>query len=587
MRDIYATTMQLVHLAGGDAFETAAERALAWAWRVDRAMPNLLEEPAGRTPADARPDDTVVSWWSVPQGQARALELRLRHPDSVEETLTWLATITISDIEGATRATLRLERGASVHILRPWSLELRAPALVLEFMSTPLLAYAGSLELSPRPRILTTDGIESFVRDVLEAEGRALPILVASSGMYAPFVDTLARALAGLVQIVRAENTEVDDALRRRLASSGYVVPTGGLRLYWPGFGSPGSPRRHPYWTAAEIRRGRESGKSVLKHLINILAPISTGRVPADPGVLVARREWLKAGLVEERKREAAQRERARDERQRVAQALKAAHDAQDSSKEAEHLREQLIAVRHDLGEVEEERDVAITRAEEAAGNELKIVEESLAIEERSAVLGKLVAQLEDENAAIRSAFKTISDYQARDLETSHDDSGHASDVNVTTWDDLSTGLTELAGPGFVLTPQAESCATDSNRYPHPQTMWDALLALEQVGRAYNELGAELGKRFEDFAFEVGGIDVALQDSSYADDCIFEFDDQTYSRLPHVKIDDAKSPNEVGRIYFALDPDHNRLIVDWFGTKPDRPKASPAVPTPSRSASRY
>jgi len=107
--------------------------------------------------------------------------------------------------------------------------------------------------------------------------------------------------------------------------------------------------------------------------------------------------------------------------------------------------------------------------------------------------------------------------------------------------------------------------------------MWRALRALERVGRRYNELGAELGMRFEDFATEQGGIEVALQDSTYEDACFFEFEGVEYSRLPHVKIDDAKAPNEVGRIYFALDPDRSRLIVDWFGTKPDRPMTRRAV----------
>jgi len=72
------------------------------------------------------------------------------------------------------------------------------------------------------------------------------------------------------------------------------------------------------------------------------------------------------------------------------------------------------------------------------------------------------------------------------------------------------------------------------------------------------------------FASDRGGIEVALRDDDYVD-CWFEHEGVEYQRLPHVKIDDAKPSNEVGRIYFALDAKGKRIIVDWFDTKPDRP----------------
>jgi hypothetical protein len=101
--------------------------------------------------------------------------------------------------------------------------------------------------------------------------------------------------------------------------------------------------------------------------------------------------------------------------------------------------------------------------------------------------------------------------------------------------------------------------------------MWRSLRALERIGRLYNEMGAELGVRFDQFAAEQEGLTIALKDRSY-ENCWFEYDGDWYERVPHVKIDDAKSPNEAGRIYFALDSEGKRIIVDWFGTKPDRPE---------------
>ncbi len=323
VQDVYATTMQLVDVAGGDAFAEACERAMSWAWRIDDPRPDLGVQSRGRLPEGAGAEETTVEWWSVTEGTARALDVRLRHPDSRDTTLEWLTTVTVSDIDGTCRATVRLERGARVHILQPGRLDLRPPAIVADLMRPPLQAYAGTLDLSPGPRMLETRDAGDLVGDVLSAEGRALPILVVSASVWPNFVEALAKALAGLVQIVRLADDAAEIALNDTLRSSGFTLPSGGLRLYWPGFGTEGQPR-HPYWTAPQIAEGRRGrgGRSVVKQLIRLLAPISTGRVPADPGVLRARRAWLLTGVRQQRQRQEAQRERARRQRQKASEAL-------------------------------------------------------------------------------------------------------------------------------------------------------------------------------------------------------------------------------------------------------------------------
>jgi hypothetical protein len=47
----------------------------------------------------------------------------------------------------------------------------------------------------------------------------------------------------------------------------------------------------------------------------------------------------------------------------------------------------------------------------------------------------------------------------------------------------------------------------------------------------------------------------------------FNFDGKTFSRGPHLKLGDHTSPNEVGRVYFAMDSDGERFIVDHVGLK--------------------
>ena len=48
---------------------------------------------------------------------------------------------------------------------------------------------------------------------------------------------------------------------------------------------------------------------------------------------------------------------------------------------------------------------------------------------------------------------------------------------------------------------------------------------------------------------------------------LIEGDGKTHSRLPHLKLGDNTSPNEVGRVYFAMDAEGERFIVDHVGLK--------------------
>jgi hypothetical protein len=570
MRELYATTMQVVHLAGGDAFNVARERALQWAWRVEGSLPDLDERPHGQEPEAPGTGDTVVNWWSSQGATARAVEIRLTHPDGDDPTMQWRSTIIVSEIDQMTRVTLRLQRGATVHVLRPGRMELRAPAVVMDFMRPPLMAYAGTLELVPGTKVLQAGEVAGFVADVLTTSGRALPVLVASSDVPASFTDALARALAGLVQVVRDANVDADDALRDALRAQ--VVPKGGLRLFWPGFGMPEQRAlRNPYWTAIQVREGGRGGRSVLDQLVRLLAPVSTDRVPPDPGMMIARRQSLMSVMKRQREREDAQRERARQQRREVQRAARAARQAM-AGHELPSLYERVEELEDLLQLAEEERDSATKRAQDAAANELRIIEESDELLTRAASLGTEIAQLKAENDNLRDNIRAINEFDHGSDAAEVEERGDEVTENVTSWEEIAAQLEDLEGPGFRLTERAKECANGKSRYPRPDVMWRALRALERVGRTYNEMGAKIGKRFDEFASEVAGIEVAMQDHIYDDDSWFEYDDCWYQRLPHVKVDDAKSPNEVGRIYFGLDGEGQRLIVDWFGTKPDRPR---------------
>jgi hypothetical protein len=560
MQELYATTMQLVHFGGGDPFEVAAQRALAWGCQRTNSAPPDLKESSNGMSGDLR--GASISWTTTQSKKTRAVEIRLVHPDGKDAASHWKVSITITDVEGSTRVTLRVSFGAKVHTLLPSHISLRAPTLAIDLMEPPLLAYAGSMELSSHSKVVKAGSVTALIADQLEAEGRALPILVAAAEVNASLVDTLAKKLAGLVQVVHAADRESDLAFREVLRGSGYTVPRGGLRLFWPGFGTSNKSHRHPYWTAAQLRDGgRGRGPSVLDQLSKLLGPISTARVPADPGLLRVRQEALAERAEAQRQRDEAHRARARRQREAAKQAKEEALSLA-SDERVNYLEERLAEVEALLDQAERERNEADQRAEKAEKEEFAALEEALEHSER-------VERLQTENEALHRNLLTMQRFDGLSENKGESDSVPES---LNTWEEIAQHLEDLEGPGFCLTPQAKGCADGKNRYPHPDVIWESLRALERVGRAYNEMGAELGMRFEQFAVEQAGLDVALQDNTY-EGHYFEYEGEAHSRLPHVKVDDAKAPNEVGRIYFAIDSDGKRVIVDWFGTKPDRPQS--------------
>jgi hypothetical protein len=432
-------------------------------------------------------------------------------------------------------------------------------------MEAPLLAYAGEVELKPHPLVIEASAVRAFMREQLEAEGRALPILVCSSEVDRPLIDAFARGLAGVAQVVRTLDRQTDLELRNVLRPSGYTVPRAGLRLFWPGYGSESQPSRNPYWTAAQLRIGRRpTSRSVLDQLADLLGPISTARVPADPGLLRARQESLVERTEVQKRREEANRKRARRQREAARRAKQEAQSAASDDRVL-HLEERVSEVEALLGQAEAERKDAERRVGLAEKAELAAVEEAIQFSERA-------EKLQEENEDLRRNLQTIQRFEGLKERDKEED---PVPEEIEGWDEIAEHLPDLEGPGFCLTDLAKSCA-DKNRYPHPAAMWKSLRALERVGRAFNEMGAELGMRFDQFASEQEGLVVALKDTSY-EECWFEHEGTWHERLPHVKIDDAKSPNEVGRIYFAIDSEEKRIIVDWFGTKPDRPQTKRGV----------
>jgi hypothetical protein len=136
-------------------------------------------------------------------------------------------------------------------------------------------------------------------------------------------------------------------------------------------------------------------------------------------------------------------------------------------------------------------------------------------------------------------------------------------------WQEVATRIDELMSEAFIFTEQVRN-GLSACGYAYPDRMWSFLDTLAQCAGLFRANNAELGQSFVQWAHENFALTVALHDGRLGEWTDFEYDGHRYSREPHVKIDDGKPFNEVGRIYFAIDGSNKRLIVGHVGLKPYR-----------------
>lgn len=93
--------------------------------------------------------------------------------------------------------------------------------------------------------------------------------------------------------------------------------------------------------------------------------------------------------------------------------------------------------------------------------------------------------------------------------------------------------------------------------YAQVDLMRDSLVVLAQAAVEYRRQACQLGMTPDDWFKQEWTLTLASTDKYMSRNGLdaFQFEGQTYSRLPHLKLGDYTSPNEVGRVYFAMDSD--------------------------------
>jgi hypothetical protein len=133
-------------------------------------------------------------------------------------------------------------------------------------------------------------------------------------------------------------------------------------------------------------------------------------------------------------------------------------------------------------------------------------------------------------------------------------------------WKDVYDNLWRLQTTHFRFTDRARRCCR-SPEYADFRRMWLMLETLSRIATAWARARGSVGKSFTIWARENYGLEIAMSDKAISDAKAdtFTYASVEHSRLPHVKVDDAKAFTECGRIYFARDTADWRFIVDHIG----------------------
>ncbi|MFJ3699989.1 MULTISPECIES: hypothetical protein [Streptomyces] len=447
--------------------------------------------------------DQHVSWLPVTVADG-VRALRMDIGQDLPKGGRFLCQLTASEYGGTTGFRVVMGR-ESGGLLAPATVEeLRPPRSLNSVMQDSGLRCADGLDvITARENSTLTSQLPS-VRDHLFSPGRRLPVLLISSIRTVGPPAVFARKAA------------------RRLAGLAHVVVVSG----WLAFDSfnaglernllprdgarlywPTVEARAPWWGSADLYGDHDA---LLGKLTRLLAPLS----------VVARG------------------------RDRLWEAVRSA--------ETDALLDDLA------GTESEQIDLLKDKLEEERGHLVQLLEQNELLENQVARLeiesANLTAQLE---MATLPTVTEPTDVRRQPIANPDDFSAD--------WD----RWTEESEGALVFTPHAKD-QWGKCEYPYPERMREALDTLSDLAREWRKQRGKLGTSLVSWIGDRTPLVYAPQDEALYRKKLHEFKferTKSWDRQPHIKLDDYTTPDRVGRIYFAIDGDKYRWIVDHVGLK--------------------
>ena len=455
--------------------------------------------------------DSRVSWSTEGTAEVTALVVTVRTEISRSGRADFICVVTIFTEGARTAVRLELGRESLDGVLAPTGIDFfrRPYLLVLLLRDRSLQCWSGPSRVDGRFNWVNPQHTD-FVWEALSADGRLLPILLVdgSDAVGEQLARKAAGELVGLAPVL-AVDARSQHLLADRLDQFGASIPRGGARLDWPELSL-----RHPVFEAdqAPFAAGR---------LLRMLSSVSV----------------TVRGVNQLLRRAEVARRTARNEQ--IAADLAAAKSQDDHSKELEaqarvigELQDEVNQYDSWFKQVEEERDRYKAQAAQAA-------------------YWKYEAERARQSSGVR-----VPDW------------AEAPELDPVDLGDLASYLERQAQGAIIFTRDAHQ-SWKRDDYPHVGVMRDALIALTKAAIEFRRLGCQLGMLPDDWFKHEWELNLASTDQYMSRQRLdsFDFDGKTYSRLPHLKLGDNTSPNEVGRVYFAMDSEGERFIVDHVGLK--------------------
>ncbi|MFJ4679110.1 hypothetical protein [Kitasatospora sp. NPDC088783] len=520
--DVYATS------ASSDPYALLLDHCARWLVPGDdRARGSQWLRKSGAMELPPRFDGSgarSVMWEVEGDGVQDAVRIEMTQPLKDQPAARFVTRITVS--RGPLKAGLRVAMGREV--LDGWLTgpaevkRLAQPGLVGSVLRDPALELTVlGQKADGRYERIQDDAAARVLVDAL-AERTRLPIAIvwpqADQGWQA--ASRLAGHLAGLAQVVTV-NSLVAGIVRR--GAPEVVVPSGGAALIWPSLaGAPLSCSRE------ELEEGR--GEKVRAQWVELLGDVSVTARGTDAGWARARRATQQAAAL--RAEAALIRARQSGDKQQEIEAL---------ATTIEGLREEVALWVGEFEQVEIERD----KYKEEAADAAQALQEARYWRE-------MYEKARSSTVAEADPWERVPPLRARDAAATY-------------------RALEAAAEQRVVFTEAAARTWKNSHYPYLQEMTDYLVRLARA--AVDLYSGEPGRslpQLDDWFAEEHGLTVAMSDQYLKTRRAlreFKFDGKTHDSTPHVKVRDATSPNEVGRIYFALDASVGRLIIDHVGAK--------------------
>ena len=491
--------------------------------RTDHVVPyySLLADGESQlTPAHGRQRDARWEHVAGADTWATRVERRDVAPDGVE----FITRLTVGDAPDGVTVRISMARESRATGLTPTTLPtLHQPAIVAALVEDPRLHVSVDGQVQDGRYLQVRSPEETALLAQALKQRKRLPILLLHSRTLEAQA-TARRCASRLVGLVRVVTMDYRATRHLRTLEPVADVPYSGGLLVWADLSSPPLP--------VPTEQINNPDRDVLRAaLMSRIAPLSVFTRGVDTAYRTARR-----AASAERNSEAA---------------AASAEAAQSGT-----IEEQLEAVTL-------ERDRA--REMETFATEECAKAEALA-QERADEIERLTAQVEQLTLASRFMHASHPPDDAPEEKTLDNTPAELEVADGTSLEKLCQHLERAVEGKIVFTPNATAAWKQADRYATPELMRDSLIKLATVARdLYDDQDRSIG-HLDTWVRENYDLRISLQDDKMPKKFkTFIWEDRSYERIPHVKVNDGVPPAECGRIYFALDHSNKQLIVDHVG----------------------